>query len=265
MSVLTIMNECSSSYLHPSQLLLLIYLIISTSSVTTLNKYETDNDTYWMSTSLFTPIRGARYGGVKRRKSMYFSLNFQYYGKTTWDNWENILRIGNYGNANSYDCDPSLFILPSKNGLQISLSNKGDCWFVIEKNYNLIQNVIYNLIIEYNQTYSTISTSTYNATTGQIIEPLHFISNTSRTNDNTSLGKFMDVIISDPLSVPANVLLSDIVIISYDETFSFPTESPNNDYFDLLIIIVMNYNSNNMSESDSVKVITAITEHILDR
>eukprot|EP01084_Bolivina_argentea_P181630 313655_1 len=214
-------------------LLLFIYSLFQIPiSTSPSNQYETDNDTYWKSISSFRPSPGATYERLKRRKSMYFALKFEFYGKTAHNTWENILRIGDYGTATSYDCDehgnryPALFILPSNNGLQISLSDESDCWFVIESNYHLIQNIIYSLIIQYNETHSSVEISTYNATTNQIIKPLHLISNTSRTNDNTLLGKYMDIIISDPLATPANVLLWDIIIISYDNILTFPTESP---------------------------------------
>ena len=189
-------------------------------------KYETDNDSYWITSSQFKPSRGSTYGGIKRHKSMYFELQFTFHGKTN-NQWESILRIGEYGNGTDPGCDehgnryPGLFILPSKSKpeLQISLSDKTECWFVIEKHYPLQIGLLYHLIIEYNQTYSTVNISATNTATNTIIEPFHLISNRSRTNDDSLLEKFMDIIISDPLTNPANVTISYLHIISYNDSF----------------------------------------------
>ena len=237
-----------------SSLLLLCLLInqsfIRISATNASYAYDTDNDTYWRSLSYFTPLRGSRYGTITRRKSMYFAVSFQSFGKTQWGEWENLIRslllnlnyvtyildsnrVGEFGNGNDSGCNehgrrfPGLFILPNRNSLQISLSDLTECWYVIEKNLNIDEDIIYNIIINYNQTHSTISLSTNNATNNELIESEHLISNTSRTNDDSLLNQTMDIIISDPLTDAANVQLFNILILSYDDTLILPpTLSP---------------------------------------
>ena len=86
----------------------------------------------------------------------------------------------------------------------------------IEKYYDLTTNIIYHFIIDYNQTFVSISVSEINATNHEIIQPQHIISSSSRYNDDSLLDEFMDIIISDPLTVAANVTILDLNIYSYD-------------------------------------------------
>ena len=115
-------------------ILILLCLSIITSSAT--SQYLTDYDTYWQSLSSFTPIRGAKYGGIKRHKSMRFEIKFLFHGKVKLKECQNIVRIGEYGNGNNTGCTEhrgryhGLFILQSKSQLQISLSNISDCFHV---------------------------------------------------------------------------------------------------------------------------------------
>eukprot|EP01083_Nonionella_stella_P034532 94522_1 len=271
-----------------SHIVWLLFCLFQMTISTIPNRYETDNDHYWKSTSYFTPIRGQTYGVIRRRKSMYFALKFVFYGKTSWGEWENILRIGEYGNGSNFGCTehgnrfPALTILPSNNGLQISLSEPYDCWSVIEENYILKRNVIYNLIINYNQTHSTISVSKVNVTNNDVIQPPHLISNQTRTDvDDSLLGTFMDIIISDPLTKPAHVKIFDMMIVSYDDVLQFPvdtnapTPSPTDvptiaqsltDDVDVEVttIIAVNYTSNKNDTSSTNELIREITEDVMN-
>lgn len=209
----------SSLYLY----LVLSYFVHISTPISSSPKYDTDNDSYWISSSQFKPSQGSTYGGIKRHKSMYFETKFIFHGKTI-DDYESIIRIGEYGSGTDYGCDehgnryPGLFIGRFQPQLQVSISDLTECWYVVEKHYDLEIGILYHLIIEYNQTYATINISAINPNTNIIIEPYQIIASRSRTNDDSQLEKFMDVIISDPLTTPANVTITYLHVISYNDT-----------------------------------------------
>lgn len=192
-------------------------------SVLIMNKYETDNISYWKSLSHFKPISGHSYGKIQLRKEM--ELKFKLIVNNIKHNhpnnkFENILRIGI--NGLNYQCDvhgtryPAIYIDTNKMSLEFSISDSNNCW----RQYALLPIIIssiYHFYLKFNQTNVIIQYKHYDKHNNTLIENnIIYDKNRISSTNIQHLCRFQDIIISDPLNIAADVDLWDIEINSFD-------------------------------------------------
>jgi len=219
--------------------LIAILSLITTSSGTSLlssvshsaqitNEYDGDGDSYWVSTSRFDPMKNAAYGTITLKKSFYMKMDLTWHGLTREAanrDYEGIMRIGNpssvvrdcSGHATRY---PALYLDRNRKAIQFSLSNDIDCWGVGLLNVSLTDlqiDSVYTLIVQYNASWIYIQAN------DQILYNEQRLGSTP----DDMLYSTASVMISDGLDSPADVTLSDILILSYDDELTmFPTPGP---------------------------------------
>merc|ERR1719330_397186 len=192
------------------------------------NEYDSDGDSYWVSTSRFDPMKNAAYGTITLKKSFYMKFDLTWHGLTREAanrDYEGILRISNpssvvkdcSGHATRY---PALYLDRDRKSIQFSLSNDIDCWGVGLLNVSLTDlqiDSVYTLIIQYNESWVYIQAN------DQILYNEERIGSTP----DDMLYSTASIMLSDGLDAPADVTLSDMLILSYDDQLTmYPTSVP---------------------------------------
>jgi len=192
------------------------------------NEYDGDGDSYWVSTSRFDPMKNAAYGTITLKQSFYMKMDLTWHGLTREAanrDYEGIMRIGNpssvvkdcSGHATRY---PALYLDRDRKAIQFSLSNDIDCWGVGLLNVSLTDlqiDSVYTLIVQYNASWVYIQAN------DQILYNAERIGSTP----DDMLYSTASVMMSDGLDSPADVTLSDILILSYDDQLTmYPTPGP---------------------------------------
>eukprot|EP01084_Bolivina_argentea_P034895 64636_1 len=183
-------------------------------------KYESDGITYWKLLNTLSPITGYKYGKIQLKHKMYLKTVFTFNSKYDDNTWTNMFRIGTYGNET--ECwhhgsrYPAFFIHGNK--LVIGLSNNGSCWSA-QIFFYLTNNITYSIEMIYNL-YNVSVTVNYSNIINQIIYDGPRFNITNIVADYSILNTFVDVIISDPINPPANIEISELLIISYDDQLS---------------------------------------------
>eukprot|EP01083_Nonionella_stella_P141644 436899_1 len=187
------------------------------------NEYEGDGDSYWRSISSFKPIQDTAYGTITIKNSFYMQFDLLWHGlsNTTHNNrlYEGVFRIGTRS-RNVTDCNghatryPALYLDRTLQSMQFSISDDIDCWGVglLNVSYHLEPNTAYTVTIQYNSTWVMIQVNDrilHNAQRPGVTPP-------------SMLSMAASIIISDSLDPPANVTLSNILIISYNSTLTMP-------------------------------------------
>jgi len=192
------------------------------------NEFDGDGDSYWVSTSRFDPMKNAVYGSITLKKSFYMKFDLTWHGLTREAanrDYEGIMRIGNpssvvkdcSGHATRY---PALYLDRDRKSIQFSLSNDIDCWGVGLLNVSLTDlqiDSVYTLIIQYNQSWVYIQAND---------DILYNQARIGSTPDDM-LYSTASIMLSDGLDPPADVTLSDMLILSYDDELTmYPTPVP---------------------------------------
>ena len=190
------------------------------------NTFETDNKTYWRSTSLFKPISSRSYGLIEIGSGMHMEFKIIYHGRSTINKWENIFRIG-YKSDNGNNCYhggsrfPSFWIVSTMGTFDFSISDQDNC-FRSYTQYQQLRNIEYSIIIDYNQTWIYI----------QINDEIHINQSRQFGISQDLIGTFAHIWFSTDLHqttqviAPANVTIYDILIEPYGLPSTSPTISP---------------------------------------
>eukprot|EP01084_Bolivina_argentea_P170415 295313_1 len=200
-------------------------IISSNSSSTKYVSFSSDGSSFWRSSSVFHPIQNHQYGKIKVKKSFYMKFDLIWHGFSTNSNrpYESILRIG-IPSTNVADCNghatryPALYLDKNAKALQFSISDHIDCWGVglLNASYNLKINTLYTIKLHYNSSWVRI----------QINDDILYNNKRPGHTPSDILYKTVSVMFSDSLDPAANVTLSNIIILSYDNILTMPPTSP---------------------------------------
>jgi len=187
------------------------------------NEFTGDGDSYWVSLSRFDPMKNAAYGTLTIKKSFYMKMDVTWHGLTREAadrDFEGILRIGSRSSA-IRDCSghatrfPALYLDRTRRAIQFSLSNDIDCWGVGLLNVSLPdleRDTVYTLVVAYNASWVHIEANDLVLFDGERLG----------STPDAMLYSTASVLLSDGLDPPADVTLSNIVIMAYDDTLSLP-------------------------------------------
>eukprot|EP01084_Bolivina_argentea_P070419 128005_1 len=212
-------------------LISIIFIYLSyISNISSLNTYDTNNITWWRSTSDFIPIRSTHYGTLQLRDALYMEFEIIFNGPIASTNiWKNIFRVGfkspfGGGCYEHYSRYPSLWLTPNDNKFHFSVSDTSSCGKFWYNKPDAISETKYHIIIHYNNSHILIS-----------LNNNIYINEARAPTQSDLIGLTMYVWIStDEFSGPiptVNATMSNINIISYwyNESFTLiPTISPTN-------------------------------------
>ena len=196
-------------------LLTFIIVVIMPPGNTTNFTYQSDGDTYWKSINPFYIKDNQTYGTITSRTAIYVRFKIEIHDNASEN--KNIFRIGTTHDIS--DCDtelPSLWIDENRR-FQIIIQDKQNACQGLEYTdqvYTVQSDTIYDITIHFNQQWI------YHEINRTIIY------NQTRTLPTTSqtLGSILSIRFSLAMKdVPViDAILSDIIIISYDQSKPFP-------------------------------------------
>ena len=197
----------------------IVLVLIATSSAT-LNQFTSDGTTFWNSTTDFVPVRNTSYGTIELKTgfSMHFDIFFR--AKSSESKWANIFRIGHAGySLTDFKCSkndrfPAMWIDADGTSFVFDLTDTTNC-FRQYANYAITPNTLYSVSIQYN------ASSIYISIDDTIIINEERVDST----DIDKLGTKVGIWLSTVTATAANVTLSNIAILSYDDDPS-PSVSP---------------------------------------
>eukprot|EP01084_Bolivina_argentea_P151282 264084_1 len=198
-----------------------LFFIYALSLSNASNTYTTDGINYWNSTTSFVPIHNKSYGTLQLKTGFHMTFDILYHGKTANAAWENIFRIGHAGHSlTDFKCSkndrfPAMWVDDNSNAFIFDVSDKSNC-FRQYKNHIILPNILYSVTISYNSSWVYISLNN----TIIVNEPRKDIT------DINIIGTDVYIYISTATGTPANVILSNIKILSYYDNSYIPQTNP---------------------------------------
>eukprot|EP01084_Bolivina_argentea_P070420 128006_1 len=145
-------------------LISIIFIYLSyISNILSLNTYETNDITWWRSTSDFIPIHSTNYSTLQLRDALYMEFEIILNGPIPSNGkWQNIFRIG-FPSSDGGGCYehnsryPSLWMFPNSNKWHFSISERNGCAKRWRNKPDAIIGTKYHIIIHYNNSHTFIS------------------------------------------------------------------------------------------------------------
>eukprot|EP01083_Nonionella_stella_P143855 447940_1 len=182
------------------------------------------NTSHWRSLSAFVPIENTAYSGIYLEEAVSMEYKFIYHGRTS-NTFENVFRVGKSGRNTCNEAGtryPSMWLHPSDDSFLISISHQDLCWETSIGYHPIQRHKMYQIYIEFNETWRFVSISDDSAT-------IILINSQRQSPTPTSLlNTFMNVWISSDHNPAANVTLYDISIRTWNPTSNTlgPTSDP---------------------------------------
>eukprot|EP01084_Bolivina_argentea_P151283 264085_1 len=199
-------------------------------TLTTLTTLQQDTPFKYLGKLLSTMAEHIRLGYEARHEAkelkaygtgFHMTFDILYHGKTANAAWENIFRIGHAGHSlTDFKCSkndrfPAMWVDDNSNAFIFDVSDKSNC-FRQYKNHIILPNILYSVTISYNSSWVYISLNN----TIIVNEPRKDIT------DINIIGTDVYIYISTATGTPANVILSNIKILSYYDNSYIPQTNP---------------------------------------
>jgi len=193
-----------------------------------LNTY-TSNDTYWRSTDIFIPQPNSIFGSIVLHRALKMEFDFIYYGKTSDDAFENVLRVGYDG---VYTCKgaglryPAMF-MESGDLMTLRVSNGGTkCWNSDAIQIYITKHRPYHVTVEFNRTWQYITLTERDSQQRIVVADKEISPAIDEHLFDTPMSVWFAESIPNVLTHAPNMTLSNITIVTWNPITPEPTPQP---------------------------------------